>query len=286
MLEYIDGNGNKELITYIMILAVPKNKKEELYQKINNARCLANEDNIFDNCNKKCKYHCGNNGELHYTEIQKNNLKYKIADKWLDILLNNNLSDNKAIYFNILGIVESNLDINNFGTEKQFGNIYCRFFRACLLRLLAMFKEYAQVIIDNIYHDTTTEMETHPYFNKNAIKQIRYNQLIENSRNFIFNTNEINFIDSNHKVGDNINSQFIQFVDIILGSSLNVIHDTAPNFYKKALSFKVKPLIKRILSNDSIFVKKNSSYNYFNRQSISYFHVISKENLEGKLSEI
>ena len=31
-----------------------------------------------------------------------------------------------------------------------------------------MFKEYDQVVIDNIFHDKTTEMEIHPYFNKNA----------------------------------------------------------------------------------------------------------------------
>ena len=60
------------------------------------------------------------------------------------------------------------MDIKKFGDEKQFGNIYCRFFRTCLLQLIAMFKEYDQVVIDNIFHDKTTEMEIHPYFNKNA----------------------------------------------------------------------------------------------------------------------
>ena len=74
-------------------------------------------------------------------------------------MLENNRNDEKSIYFNILGIIESNLDIKNFGKEKQFGNIYCRFFRSCLLRLIAMFKEYDQVVIDNIFHDKTTEIE-------------------------------------------------------------------------------------------------------------------------------
>lgn len=283
---YTNFDGNKETITYIMIMAVPKDRKDKLYQKLNNSRCLSEKQNIFDKCKENCKFHCENDGELHYTEIQKkNNVKYKIADKWLDILLENNLNDEKSIYFNTLGIIESNLDINRFGNEKQFGNIYCRFFRSCLLRLIAMFKEYDQVIIDNIFHDKTTEMELHPYFNTNAIKQIRMQQLFEDNKKTFFETNQIEFLDSDHHKGDTINSQFIQLVDIILGTSLNAIHNTATNNAKKELSFKIKPLIERILSDSNVFAKMNSSYHFFNKQSISYFPKISKEELEENIKE-
>ena len=281
---YTNFDGNKEKITYIMLLAVPKDKKEELYNKLNNARCLNENRNIFNLCNKNCKFHKENDGELHYTEIQKqNNVKYKIADRWLDILLDNNINDDKAIYFNIQGIIESNLDIKKFGDEKQFGNIYSRFFRTCLLRLLKMFKDYDQIIIDNIFHDKTTEMELHPYFNTNAIKQIRINELLKDYKKILFNTNQIVFIDSNHHEGNNIESQFIQFVDIILGCTINVIHNTATNPAKKELSFKIKPLIERILSKESVPAKMNSHYHYFNKQSISFFPVISKENLQDEI---
>ena len=283
---YTNFDGNKETITYIMIMAVPRDRKDKLYQKLNNSRCLSEKQNIFDRCNENCKFHNENDGELHYTEIQKkNNVKYKIADKWLDILLENNFNDEKSIYFNILGIIESNLDIKKFGDEKQFGNIYCRFFRSCLIRLITMFKEYDQIIIDNIFHDKTTEMEIHPYFNTNAIKQIRMQQLFEDNKKIFFETNQIEFIDSDHHKGDPINSQFIQLVDIILGTSLNVIHNTATNNAKKELSFKIKPLIERILSNSSIFAKMNSKYHFFNKQSISFFPKISKENLKENVKE-
>lgn len=283
---YTNFDGNKETITYIMIMAVPKDKKDKLYQKLNNSRCLSEKQNIFDKCNENCKFHCENDGELHYTEIQKkNNVKYKIAERWLDILLENNLNDEKSIYFNTLGVIESNLDTNRFGNEKQFGNIYSRFFRSCLLRLITMFKEYDQVIIDHIFHDKTTEMELHPYFNTNAIKQIRMQQLFEDDKKTFFETNQIEFLDSDHHKGDVINSQFIQFVDIILGTSLNVIHNTATNKAKRELSFKIKPLIERILSDSNVFAKMNSSYHFFNKQSISYFPKISKERLEENIKE-
>lgn len=282
---YTRYDGKTETITYIMILAVPKDKKADLYQKLNNARCLSEEEHIFEKCNNNCRFHCENDGELHYTEIQKkNNVKYKIANKWLDILLDNNLNDDKSIFFNILGIIESNLDISKFGDEKQFRNIYCRFFRTCLLRLITMFKKYDQVIIDNIFHDKTTEMELHPYFNTNAIKQIRMKELLEENNRIFFETNEIEFIDSDHHNGDTMNSQFIQFVDIILGTTLNVIHNTATNSAKKELSFKIKPLVERILS-DNGFAKRKSHYNFFNKQSISYFPIISKENFEKDIKK-
>jgi hypothetical protein len=48
----------------------------------------------------------------------------------------------------------------------------------------------------------------------------------EHTRIF-FETNEIDFLDFDYHKGDVINSQFIQLVDIILGTSLNVIHNTA-----------------------------------------------------------
>ena len=92
-----------------------------------------------------------------------------------------------------------------------------------------MFKEYNQVIIDNTFHDKTTEMELYPYFNTNAIKQIRMKQLLEENKRIFFKTNEIEFIDSDHHNGDTMNSQFIQFVDIILGTILKpFIKTTAP----------------------------------------------------------
>ncbi len=283
---YTCYDGKTETITYIMILAIPKDKKTDLYQKLNNARCLSEENHIFEECINNCRFHDENDGELHYAEIQKkNNVKYKIANRWLNILLDNNFNNDKEIFFNILGIIESNLDINNFGNEKQFGNIYCRFFRSCLLRLISMFKEYEQVIIDNIFHDKTTEMELHPYFNTNAIKQIRMKQLLEEDKRIFFKTNEIEFIDSDHHNGDTMNSQFIQFVDIILGTTLNVIHNSATNSAKKELSLKIKPLIERILSYNNIFAKKKSHYNFFNRQSISYFPIISKENLKKDIEK-
>ena len=283
--EYKNGS-TKEKIDYIMILAVPLDKKEELYGKLNNSRCLGDEEKVFGSCELECEYHSENNGEIHYREIKKENIKYKISNKWLDILLNNNFNKEESIYFNILGIIESNLDIELFGEEKQYGNIYTRFFRTALLRLIAVFNNYDKIVIEHIYHDCTTKMESHKYFNKSAINQIRMEQLINDEEKIIFKTNEVKFINSDHRIGDKVESQFIQFVDLILGVTCNVIHNDAVNNKAKIkLTEKIYPLIKRIL-DEKQYLNKNSRYNYFNKQIIGFFPSVSKDELKNKCKEI
>ena len=54
--KYKYGNNN-EIIDYIMIMAIPKNKKDELYEKLNNARCLNDNVSKYGYCEKECKFH-------------------------------------------------------------------------------------------------------------------------------------------------------------------------------------------------------------------------------------
>lgn len=253
-----------------------------MYSKLNNSRCLSGEEKDFASCKLQCKYHSLNNGELHYKEIQKENIKYKISDKWIDVLLNNNFNDEKSIYFNILGIIKSNLDIELFGEEKQHGNIYTRFFRTALLRLIAVFNNYDKIVIEHIYHDCTTEMESHKYFNTSAINQIRTEQLINDEEKIVFKTNKVEFIDSDHRKGDKVESRFIQFVDLILGLTCNVIHNDAVNEAKVKLTEKIYPLIKQMLGKKQY----DKKYNYFNKQIIGFFPSISKDEIKNKCKEI
>jgi len=290
---YVDESKNRkykygysnETIDYIMIMAIPTDKKDKLYEKLNNARCLNEKVNKYGYCENECKFHKDNNSEIHYAEIGKENIKYKIADKWLGILFENNLYKEESIYFNILGIIESNLDMSVFGNEKQFGNLYTRFFRTTLLRVLSMFNNYDKIIIEHIYHDTTTEMENHKYFKSSAINRINFNELLKEERRITFETSEIEFIDSDHRKSKNIESQFIQLTDLILGLTCNIIHNDAKNPAKIKLTEKIYPLISRILDRKKC-ANKNSKYNYFNKQTISFFPIISKEELIKKCTEL
>lgn len=276
---------NDELIDYIMIMAIPKNKKDELLEEIIDARCLNENVKKFGYCKEECKFHKENNGEIHYGKIDKENIKYKIADRWIDIVLKNNIYKKDSIYFNILGIIESNLDMTVFGNEKQFGNIYTRFFRTALLRLLRSFNNYDRIIVDHIYHDSTTEMEQHKYFRTSAINKINLQEFFKKERKIVFNTKEVEFIDSDHRKSKNVESQFIQLADLILGLTCNVIHNDASNSAKIKLTEKIYPLISRIVDKKTN-ANKNSSYNYFNKQIVGFFPIISKEEMLKKCNEL
>lgn len=282
--KYNYGNSN-EIIDYIMIMAIPRNKKNELFEKLNDSRCLSDKVSKYGYCKTECKFHKENNCEIHYGEIEKENIKYRIADKWLDILFENNLCKKDNIYFNILGIIESNLDMTIFGDEKQFGNIYTRFFRTALLRVLSMFNDYDKIFIDHIYHDSTTEMENHKYFKTSAINKINFQECFKKIRKITFNTTEIEFIDSDHRKSGNSESQFIQLADLILGLTCNVIHNEASNSAKVKLTEKIYPLISRMLDKKTC-ANKNSKFNYFNKQTIAFFPIISKGEMIKKCTEI
>lgn len=282
---YVDESKQREyneaLITYIMIMAIPTESKNSLYNQINNARCLSEEKNVFSNCKNNCKYHNGNNREIHYSEIRNDRVLLEIASRWIDILLKNNLYNEKNIFFNILGINETNLNFENFGNEKQYGNMYCRFFRTNILRLLRMFDKYDKIVIDRIYHDKTNEMEAHPYFKTNAIKNIQLRELMKEEAKISFSTNYIKFIDSNHNEGLPIESQFIQFVDVLLGSITNAIHNSATNINKRKLTEKIYPLVSEILNKNG-----KQCFNCFNKQCISFFPKYKKEELQVKYGEL
>ena len=290
---YIDESKNRkykigekeEIIDYIMIMAIPSNKKDALFEKINNARCLNENQSKFGFCQDECKYHKENNGEIHYGKIDRENIKYKIANKWIDILLENNIHKEESIYFNILGIIESNLDMSVFGNKNQFGNIYTRFFRTALLRILRIFDSYDRIIINNIYHDCTTEMEQHKYFQTSAINKINLQEFLKKKKKIYFHTDKIEFIDSDHRKSQNDESQFIQFADLILGLTCNVIHNEASNTAKTNLTEKIYPLISRIVSKKTN-ANKNSGYNYFNKQIIGFFPNVSKEEMLKKCIEL
>ena len=210
--KYKNGDKN-ETIDYIMIMAIPKDKKDALLKKIIDSRCLGGSEYSNGICNINCKYHRNNNKEIHYSEIKQDNIVINIAKSWIDILINDGLQKENSIYFNIFGIIESNLNKSIFGKEKVFGNIYTRFFRTALIRVIKMFNKYDKIIIDNIFHDKTSEMEQHKYFKTNAIKKIRLQELKLENDKVKFATNEIEFIDSNHLVSKSNESQLIQFAE-------------------------------------------------------------------------
>ena len=122
---------------YLGALFVPHPKKDALLSKLLNLRCIKYNSWHWDeyDCPNKCGYHKWNNTEIHFKEIHKHKSKYKIAKRWLEFLIEeNNKKDLRLVYFYILGIDLSKLNLERFGEGKgRDSNIYNRFFRTLVL---------------------------------------------------------------------------------------------------------------------------------------------------------
>jgi len=267
--------GEPEYWDYIGILVVPESKYEALLKKLLNARCLNEDNEVWEGCESKCKWHSDNNTEIHYAELDSTK-KYKVACSWIDFLLENGKQDWGLIYFYILGLNRSKLDLEKFGPANQQNRditIYNRFFRTAVQKSTkSLFHKFDRIIIEDIYHDAGSG-EDHEYFPWHAVWKLGWED--EKLR---FNCNEITFINSDHRKsdGDPAHSHFIQFIDLLLGSTFNVLHYASSNPNKLDIALRAKELLgDRLIRSPS---NKNSRYHYFGRQRIEFF---PRENLSN-----
>lgn len=260
--------------TYLGLLLVPKNKQARLLKKVLDRRCLADGEQDWRRCNRQCKYHADNNTEIHYSELDDTR-KYKVASSWIDLLLRNGERDWGLVYFYILGLNLTKLDMEKFGSTRQQNRdvtIYNRFFRTAIQKSTKIFfHQESRINIENIYHDKGAQ-EDHPLFPWHSVQKLG-----SEDKKLEFTCDEVTFLDSDHRAenGSSIHSHFIQFIDLILGCSFNCLHYSSESENKLDIALHAKPLLRRIIKCPS---NKNSSYNYFQRQRIEFFPL---ENLSG-----
>jgi|Deesub1362A_J573_1020465.scaffolds.fasta_scaffold00483_29 hypothetical protein len=258
---------------YLGALFVPSTKKHDLLSKLLNLRCIKYNSWHWDeiDCPNKCGYHICNNTEIHFKEVHRHKSKFEIAKRWMEFLIENNKKDLGLIYFNVLGIELSKLNLERFGEDKGRDlNIYNRFFRTLISGgVKYFFGEYESITISDIYHDKGSQ-EEHEYFPWYT----PYRLNLTDDKIHIENT-EIIFVDSDHrnypdKDGTDFRyeSQFIQFIDLILGSIHCCLHASATRKEKIELALIVKPLLERLMNNPK---NKYSSYHYYRKQQIQFF---------------
>ncbi len=260
---------------FIGILIVPETIETNFLQALLNKRCGHPDNNkIWGKCDLACSYHTKNNTEIHYTEVDRSRDKFFIAEKWIDYLLN----DTENIYFYILGIDLEKLNQSFFGDKKQQHNIYNRFFKTAILKSVkSYFYKYQQIIISEIYHDSSTALETHAYFSWHSIFKIG-----SRDSKVKFTAKDIEFIDSDHRKSLNSYSNFIQFIDLLLGCTHNCLEYGSKNEDKEKLSMQSLPLIERLVKTPN---NVNSKYKYVGRQKIEFFPMYDISNLDEKSLE-
>lgn len=297
-IKRVKDDHDKSVWMYLGALFVPTSKKDVLLNKLLNLRCIKyNSWHWNENdCPNQCRYHDWNNTEIHFKDVYKHRSKFEIAKRWLEFLIENNKKDLRLIYFYILGIDLSKLNLERFGEDKGRDlNVYNRFFRTLISGgAKYFFSEYKFIIIDNIYHDKGSQ-EEHEYFPWYT----PYRLNLSDDKIHVANS-EITFVDSDHREYPDENdmdfrceSQFIQFIDLILGSIHCCLHASATRKEKIELALIIKPLLERLMNNPK---NKHSSYHYYRKQQIKFFpkksilefgDVNSKQlDIDGKVVEI
>lgn len=249
--------------TYYGVLIIPTDKTNNIYTRLLNSRCISNKKWNNNKCEFNCGYHEKNNTEIHYKNIKQNH-KYIIASNWIKVLLDECINDEKIIYFNILGLDRTLIDKKYWKHLDQPDNlIYSRFLFSIFKSLKYFFPNSNIIEIHKIVHDPASiQNETSHYYEK------LFDDL-ERDDSFHLESKKIHFVESDHKISNNImDSHFLQYIDLILGLTVNYIHCNTKNKYKQELTYQISPLIKRIIESP---YNENSKYNYYRRKSIQFF---------------
>lgn len=257
------------------MLYVPLNTKRMLLDELLNARCIENSSWTWDesSCPYQCGYHERNNTEIHYSSIHRTSARFMIGHSWIEDFLieSNNLGNRGLVYFNILGLNLTSMDLESFGENGGRDlTIYNRFFRTALMGgAKYFFAECDRILVKNIYHDRGSQ-ESHDLFPWYS----GYRVNLEDDDRLSVQNEGVEFIDSNHRIYDDVDgdltneSQFVQFIDLILGSVFCCLHNPAQREEKKRIGLAMKPLLRRLLESPR---NVNSSLNYYRKQQVSFF---------------
>jgi hypothetical protein len=240
---------------YLGILIVPILQQASLLEDILKARYRCEN---LDTLETGSIYFPKNNKIVHFSELDADT--YHIAKRWHDYILNP-LSA-KKVFFNILGINQNRLRMENFGNRNDFNRIYSRFFRTALVFPLKKYFSNQQILIHNIYHEYGDQIHD-KLFPWHSIYRINRDQ---ERINFV--NKEIQFLDGDHKT--NNLSNFIQLIDVILGTTANVFHDSTIDEHKIRLTKDFFDLIRRLINAPDNYRSKYCK-NYSKRMNVDFF---------------
>lgn len=230
---------------------------KRVIEQLENNRCLNTPKHKwnyeFGACPNRefCKeeLHNGNNTKIHFKEIDKKRERKIIAKKWLAALKS---SLKEYVKFSILVIDLKKLDREYFGINKTDLNIYNRFFRTLLKGGISYLYGNEHIQINCVYHDEGSQ-EKHIYFSEMNLEKLEK----ETSDIFIINDKKIKFVNDDHRIylqdKDTelfIHSQFIQLIDLILGSFSQLFLNLSENVDKKEVAEVMRELFESIFKRE------------------------------------
>lgn len=271
ILSVRDNSDNSKWM-YFGTLFIQSEKKIPLIETLNNLRCIKSNywHHDVNTCDDRCGYHEKNNTEIHYKELAESNARFRIAQNWINFVKNERSpKTDRLFYFNILGLNLSAMNLEMFGTESNDLTIYNRFYRTTILSGLKYFFKDKKVIIHNIFHDKGSQ-EFHEYIPWHAIHKID----LTNDNISIIPEN-VQFIDSDHRVSRKDESHLIQLTDILLGATFSCLHNPSVEFQKRKIGHLFKPVLSCLLDRkESDYGPMTGSYyqsKFYKTSQVSFF---------------
>lgn len=214
----------------------------------------------------------GYHDELHFAELTNysySNIyseKTRLARSWMELILSEGCR--RKIYFHIVGLNLSNLEYEVFGPgQDRKRNIYNRFFRCTTLYCLkSYFREYAEIIVKQIFHDRG-HLETDELFDWHAIWRIEAQE-----QKISFDNKNILFVDSDHDKEKKFpeESHFIQLTDLVLGATVQCLDAGKNRDGCNEIAEMFIPLVER-LNDVNRINNPNSRYDYCRKCGVSFF---------------
>lgn len=260
--------GGSEKWVYLGFLLLPVPHRDQLLRALLNARCGHPDGREWGTCTEPCGNHPKNDREVHYQDLRTAEV-YHVAKRWMDFFL----ADRKLTYLYILGINLTRLNFDFFGAARgaeRFYRIYNRFFRMALQKSTkAYFSGYTHIVVDRIVHDKG-DIAGYEVFPWHTIYRLSRDEKLR------FRCDEIEFIDSDHRISQSEDSHFIQYLDFLLGLTHNCLHASATHKHAKRLALRMAEITRRLLKAPG---NVNSSYGYVNRLGLDFFprHAIRTE---------
>ncbi|MHB8853514.1 MAG: hypothetical protein ACYC6P_09205 [Ignavibacteriaceae bacterium] len=218
-------------------------------------------ERFCNNLDKESTYFKKNDKPVHWADISSADEK-NICKRWFQYILNPSKSKNN-FYFNLLGINDSYLNRDEFDPDNNFNSKYNRFFRSSIKYALKSCFGNRKIKIMNLYHEQG-QQQLHEYFPWHVIFKLQSEE-----PNFIFDKNEIEFLQKDHRIDER--SNIIQLCDCLMGASTNIIHGfdvSNRSKYRIELLDIILPLVQRMMREPK---NKNSSYSHSSRIMMSFF---------------
>lgn len=248
-------NAVGEQWMYMGLLALPDEKYRAALACLNEAR-----DQI------------GYDREVHFRKL--NNYSYAptygektlLAKKWVESVM---WDREKIFHFHLLGLHLDNLQQRAFGESgrEQKRNTYNRFFRSALAYSIKAFFGRRNVVISNIFHDNSNELEQDEWFDWHAIWRLDAAE-----KDLTFQTKKVEFINSDHHKEPEFSndSHFIQLCDVLMGAFTQVLDARNTKDGCTEVGKCILPLAERLVDERRVR-NPNSRYCYFKRVSLSFF---------------